>query len=58
MAIRGVETRKRLVQSLYAVVREDGSSKLAWRRVMDWARRGAKRGDEGSLDVCGGFFRD
>jgi len=47
-----VETRKRDVHPLYALAREEGSSKLAWRRVMDWARREEKRSEEGSLEVC------
>jgi hypothetical protein len=49
--MRGVETRKRDVQPEKAVESEDGSSKLARRRGMDWLRREEKRASLGSLDV-------
>jgi hypothetical protein len=52
MAMRGVETRKRDVHPEKPDSSVDGSSKSAWRRVMDWSRRYFNLSVEGSEDVC------
>jgi hypothetical protein len=47
----GDETRRSLSHPEYAFLSEEGSSKLAWRRVMFWERRASKLESFVSEDV-------